>query len=132
MPVCMRLRRIVLCELQDAHSITLLEVDGTRHLSMVVGLFEAKSIDHRVRHIQTPRPLTHDLIGGVIDILGGELQDVIIHELREQTYFARLRIRRDGEMFEVDARPSDAIAVAVSLDVPIYVEESVIEEANSA
>jgi bifunctional DNase/RNase len=69
----MRLRRIVLCELQDAHSITLLEVDGARHLSMVVGLFEAKSIDHRVRHIQTPRPLTHDLIGGVIDILGGEL-----------------------------------------------------------
>jgi len=127
----MRMRRIVLCENQDAHSITLMEVDGTRHFSMVVGLFEARSIDHRVRKIQTPRPLTHDLIGGVIDILGGETQDVIIHELREGTYFARIRIRREGEMFEVDARPSDAIALAVTLDVPIYVEESVIEEANS-
>jgi bifunctional DNase/RNase len=127
----MRLRRIVLCENQDAHSISLMEVDGTRHFSMVVGLFEARSIDHRVRKIQTPRPLTHDLIGGVIDILGGEIQDVIIHELREGTYFARIRIRREGEMFEVDARPSDAIALAVTLDVPIYVEESVIEEANS-
>jgi uncharacterized protein len=112
-PVCMRLRRIVLCENQDAHSVTLMEVDGSRHFTMVVGLFEARSI------------------GGVIEILGGELQDVIIHELREGTYFARLRIRREGEMFEVDARPSDAIAVAVTLDIPIYVEESVIEEANA-
>lgn len=131
MPVCMRLRRIVLCENQDAHSVTLMEVDGDRHFTMVVGLFEARSIDHRARRTQTPRPLTHDLIGGVIEILGGELQDVIIHELREGTYFARLRIRREGEMFEVDARPSDAIAVAVTLDIPIYVEESVIEEANA-
>ena len=127
----MRLRRIVLCENQDAHSVTLMEVDGSRHFTMVVGLFEARSIDHRDRRIQTPSPLTHDLIGGVIEILGGELQDVIIHELREGTYFARLRIRREGEMFEVDARPSDAIAVAVTLDIPIYVEESVIEEANA-
>jgi bifunctional DNase/RNase len=64
--------------------------------------------------------------------LGGELQDILISEMREQTYFARVRIRKDGEIIEVDSRPSDAIALAVTAQVPIYASEDVIEEASGA
>jgi hypothetical protein len=97
---------------------------------IVIGMFEATSIDRRVKGIQAPRPLTHDLLANVIDQLGGELQDVFINELREHTYFARLRIRRDGELTEVDSRPSDAIALAVTVNAPIYVAEEVLEEVS--
>jgi bifunctional DNase/RNase len=88
------------------------------------------SIDNRVKGKQWPRPMTHDLICNMIDMLGGDLQDIYINELREHTYFAKLRVKRDGEIIEVDCRPSDAIAVAVTAKVPIYVAEDVIEEAS--
>ena len=77
----------------------------------------------------SPRPLTHDLVASVIENMGGELRDIFISELRDHTYYAKLRIRLDGEMVEVDSRPSDAIALAVTAKVPIYVAEDVIEEA---
>ncbi|MGH7171290.1 MAG: bifunctional nuclease family protein, partial [Gemmataceae bacterium] len=72
--------------------------------------------------------LTHDLVASVIDNMGGDLRDVYISELREHTYYAKLRIRFSGEMVEVDCRPSDAIALAVTAGVPIYVAEDVLEE----
>ena len=72
--------------------------------------------------------MTHDLLANTVELLGGELQDIYINELREHTYFARLRIRHDGEIIEVDSRPSDAIALAVTVDVPIYVAEDIIDE----
>ena len=131
MAVQMELRRIVVNELQDGHTLLLKEVDGDRCFSMVVGLFEVRSIDFRVRKEQSPRPLTHDLLNLVIEALGGELQDILISEMREQTYFARVRIRKDGEIIEVDSRPSDAIALAVTAQVPIYASEDVIEEAST-
>src|SRR6185295_12633437 len=101
--------------------IVLKEVDGERSFPIVIGIFEATSIDRRVRGLQSPRPLTHDLIASVIDQLGGEIQDVVISDLEEHTYFAKLRVRREGELTEIDCRPSDAIAVAVTAKVPIYV-----------
>ena len=82
-----------------------------------------------MRGIPKERPLTHDLVANVVDSLGGELRDIYISELRDHTYFAKLRIRLNGEMVEVDTRPSDAIALAVTASVPIYVSEDVIEEA---
>ena len=78
---------------------------------IVIGIFEASSIDRRVKNQPTQRPLTHDLLANTIDLLGGDLQDIYINELREHTYFAKLRIRHDGELVEVDSRPSDAIAL---------------------
>ncbi|MGN6133053.1 MAG: bifunctional nuclease family protein, partial [Aureliella sp.] len=79
-----------------------------------------------------PRPLTHDLIVAVADALGAEFDSVVISELREHTYFAKLRLKREGEFIEVDARPSDAIAVAVTFDppLPIFVAEEVLNEAG--
>ncbi len=74
--------------------------------------------------------MTHDLVVSVVESLGGELQDVLINELREHTYYARLRVRREGELIEIDARPSDAIAVAVTCDppLPIFVNEEVLQD----
>ncbi|MBY0561222.1 bifunctional nuclease family protein, partial [Hyphomicrobium sp.] len=86
--------------------------------AMVIGFFEASSIDRHVRGQTTPRPLTHDLLVSVVEGLGATLQDVVITELREHVYYARLRVRHDGELVEIDARPSDAIAVAVACDPP--------------
>ena len=80
-----------------------------------------------------PRPLTHDLIASVVEMLGGELDSVAITDLSNQTYYAKLRIRKDGELIEIDARPSDAIAVAVTCDppLPIWVDENVLDDAIS-
>jgi hypothetical protein len=124
----MELRRIVISEIHDQQFIVLKEVDGDRNFPIVIGVFEASSIERRVKGLASPRPLTHDLIGNIIEQLGGEVQDVYINELRDHTYFAKLRIRKEGELIEIDARPSDAIAVAVSTKVPIYVSEDVMGE----
>lgn len=130
MPVLMELKRIIINEIHDSQIIILQEVEGDRAFPIVIGLFEAGSIAKRIRGEKWPRPLTHDLICNIVDYLGGDLQDIYINELREHTYFAKLRIRKDGELIEVDCRPSDAIAVAVTAKVPIYVAEDVIEEAS--
>lgn len=129
MPIQMELRRIIISELVEHQIVVLKEVDGERHFPIVIGIFEATSIDRRVKGIQTPRPLTHDLITAVVEQLGGEIQDIVINDLKEHTYYAKLRIRKDGELTEVDCRPSDAIAVAVANRVPIYVAEDVLGEA---
>ena len=124
----MELTRIIINETSDSHIIFLKEVDGDRMFPIVIGFFEASSIDRRVKNQPTQRPLTHDLLASTIELLGGELQDIYISELRDHTYFAKLRIRHEGELIEVDSRPSDAIAVAVTVDVPIYVSEDVLNE----
>jgi hypothetical protein len=124
----MELKRIIISEVHDQQVIMLKEVEGDRSFPIVIGIFEATSIDRRVRGQSTPRPLTHDLVASVIDNMGGELRDVYISELRDHTYYAKLRIRQDGEMVEVDSRPSDAIALAVTAKVPIYVAEEVLDE----
>ncbi len=130
MPVQMELSRIVISEINDQQVIYLKEVDGDRTFPILIGIFEATSIDRRVKNYHTPRPLTHDLLVGAIESLGAEVQDVVISELKEHTYYALLRIRHEGELVEVDARPSDAIAVAVTCDPPkpIYVAEEVLED----
>jgi uncharacterized protein len=128
-PVHMELKRIIINEVHDQQVIMLREVEGERSFPIVIGIFEATSIDRRVKGLPSPRPLTHDLVASVIELLGGELQDIYISELREHTYFAKLRIRKEGELIEIDSRPSDAIALAVTARVPIYVAEDVLGEA---
>jgi bifunctional DNase/RNase len=94
----------------------------------VIGLNEAYAIDRRVKNILTPRPLTHDLLANVIRELDAELEKVVIHDLRDHTYYAKLVIRHDGTLLEIDSRPSDAIALGVASDTPIYVEDSVLRQ----
>jgi len=130
MPVQMELSRIIISEVNDQQVIYLREVDGTRGFPILIGLFEAHIINRRVKGEKSQRPLTHDLIVSLAQNLDAELQDVVINELREGTYYARLRMRREGELIEVDARPSDCIAVAVTCDppLPIYVSEDVLTD----
>jgi bifunctional DNase/RNase len=124
----MELRRIIISEIHEQQVIKLKEVDGERAFPIVIGIFEATSIDRRVKGIPNPRPLTHDLVTNVVESLGGEIQDLYISELRENTYFAKLRVRKEGELIEIDCRPSDAIALAVTAKVPIYGAEDVLGE----
>ena len=130
MPIQMKLARIVISEINDHQVIYLREVDGERTFPILIGIFEAHSIDRRVKDQRAPRPLTHDLIVSTVEHLGGELDSVVISELREHTYYAQLRVRMDGELIEIDSRPSDAIAVAVTCEppLPIYVAEDVLTD----
>lgn len=130
MPVQMRLSRIIISEINDHQVIYLREVNGDRQFPILIGVFEATSIDRRVKSYSAPRPLTHDLLVNMVEQLGGELDSVLITELKEHTYFARVRIRQDGELIEIDSRPSDAIAIAVTCEpnLPIWVSEQVLEE----
>jgi bifunctional DNase/RNase len=127
-PVHMELKRIIISEIHEQQVVMLKEVDGDRSFSIMIGIFEATSIDRRVKRLPSPRPLTHDLVASVVENMGGEIRDVYISELKDHTYFAKLRIRQNGEMVEIDSRPSDAIALAVTANVPIYVSEDVLEE----
>ncbi|HVK17649.1 MAG TPA: bifunctional nuclease family protein [Fimbriiglobus sp.] len=129
MPIQMELRRIIISEVDEHQVIVLKEVDGDRSFPIVIGLFEATSINRRAKGEESPRPLTHDLIISAVEQLGGEVQDIVINNLEEHTYYAKLRVRKDGELTEIDCRPSDAIAVAVTAKVPIYVNEQVLGEA---
>ena len=133
MPVQMELSRIIISELNREQVIYLQEVDGARNFPIVIGLSEATTIERKVRGESFARPLSHDLLINCIEALGGELQDVVISELREHTYYAVLRVRQGGELFEVDARPSDAIAVAVSCEppLPVYVTEDVLNDISN-
>ncbi|MGE0606902.1 MAG: bifunctional nuclease family protein [Pirellulales bacterium] len=130
MPVQMELSRIIISEINEQQVIYLREVEGSRTFPILIGIFEATMIDRRVKGMQAPRPLTHDLLVNMAEHLGAEFQDVVISELKDHTYFARLRLRHEGELIEVDARPSDAIVVAVTCKppLPIYVSEEVLND----
>ena len=129
MPVRMLLHRIIISEIDEAR-IDLKEADGDRQFSIMIGSCEAASINRGVKKSPAPRPLTHDLLVNLTDSLGGELDSVVIDELKKGTFYAKLRVKRDGELIEVDSRSSDAIAVAVTCQpqLPIYVSEDVLEE----
>ena len=128
MEVRMELARVVISETSDQQVIVLREKDGERSFPIIIGIFEAVSIDRRLKGIEIPRPLTHDLIENVIREMGGELDRIVVNDLRDNTFYARLHIRRDGKDVEVDSRPSDAIAIAVRAGCPVFVEDSVLEK----
>lgn len=130
MLVQMELARIIISEISDQQVVYLREVDGERMFPILIGIFEATSIDRRVRGETPPRPLTHDLLRSTIEQLGGKTQDVVVTNLLDHTYYAVIRIEKDGELIEIDSRPSDAIALAVHYDppLPVYVADSVLDE----
>ncbi len=129
MEVRVDLAQIVLTETRDMHTLVLRERNGPRRLSIVIGLAEMVAIQRRIRGEQISRPMSHELLANVIDLLSGELEKVIINDLREGTFYAKLLVRQNGEIVEIDSRPSDAIALTAGTDVPIYVEDHVLREA---
>lgn len=131
MLIPMTLARIVIVDSEDdkMSMIVLTEVTGNRSFPIIIGLNEAYAIDRRMKGVEVPRPMTHDLIISILDQLDCTLEQIVISELRDSTFFAKLVVRRDGELIEVDARPSDAIAIGAGSGTPILVDESVLAEA---
>ncbi|HSG15702.1 MAG TPA: bifunctional nuclease family protein [Anaerolineae bacterium] len=113
------------------HRIVMLrDVDGERRLPIWIGPCEAEAITIELQDVEIARPVTHDLLKNVIEEVGGTVSHILINELRDQVFYARLFVDISGEMLEIDCRPSDSIAVAVRAKVPIFVEEAVMEEAG--
>src|SRR5205823_3823027 len=104
---------------------------GQRILPIWVGVFEANAIALQIENVQTPRPMTHDLLKNVIDDLSASVERIVVTELKENTFYALIHLRTNGHSIEVDARPSDAIALALRTHSPIFVEEAVILSARS-
>lgn len=130
MLVEMELSRIIISEINDQQVVYLREIGGERSFPILIGIFEATSINRRLTAPPPPRPLTHDLLKSVVTDLGAELQDIVVTSMVDHTYYAVLRVKTaNGETVEVDSRPSDAIALAVHHDpvLPIFVDDSVLE-----
>jgi bifunctional DNase/RNase len=136
MAVRMELSRILIREVADFQLIELREADvvgeARRSFPIVIGLPEAQAIERRLKGIPIKRPQTHDLLANVIRELGGRLESITINDLSAHTFFATLQVTREnGETINIDSRPSDAIALGVSENVPIYVAEHVLDAAQS-
>jgi len=108
--------------------IVLKEKNGSKTLPIWIGLFEAQSIALAMENVKPPRPLTHDLAKSLIEKLKGKVDRVVINDLRHNTFYARILIRQNGESIQIDSRPSDAIALALRLKVPIFIEEEVLDK----
>lgn len=109
--------------------VVLKDQASDRYLPIWIGPFEAEAIRVELQGVEVTRPLTHDLLKSVIVQLGGEVEQILINDLRNDTFFARLEVKSNGRTIEIDSRPSDAIALAVRLKVPIFVDDSVMEKA---
>lgn len=113
-------------------AVILKDLQSDRYLPIWIGPAEAEAITIRLQGIKAPRPLTHDLLRNFIVELGARVSCVVVSELRGDIFFARIMVEADGREMEIDSRPSDAIALAVRLEVPIYVDEEVMEQAGIA
>src|SRR5689334_1263193 len=111
--------------------VVLREVDSRRYLPIFIGPFEADAIAVALQGLEPQRPMTHDLLKSVFTELGSSIRQIVINDLRESTFFARIVVDQGSHTIEVDARPSDAIALAVRSDVPIFVEPHVFERAGT-
>ena len=113
------------------HRIVMLrDIDGERQLPIWIGPCEAEAITIELQDVEIARPVTHDLLKNVIEDLGGNVSHILINELRDKVFHARLFVNLKGDMLEIDCRPSDSIALAVRAKVPIFVDEAVMEEAG--
>lgn len=128
MEVRMDLARIIISDNSDQQIIMLRERDGDRSFSIVIGDSEAQAINRRLKGIRSARPLTHDLLESVITQMDAELEKIVITDLQDHTFFAKLYIRHRDLVVEVDSRPSDAIALGASGETPLYVDENVLRK----
>ena len=127
----MTIKGLMIDPITNMPIIILRDENGQRVLPIWVGVFEANAIALQIENVQTPRPMTHDLLKNVIDDLRGHVDRIVVCELKENTFYARIHMSANGRAFEVDARPSDAIALALRTRSPIFVEEDVITNARS-
>jgi len=123
------LSRIIINEESDQQLIVLKECQGERSIPIVIGIVEIFAIDRRLKGHMPPRPLTHDLLASVIDALDASIEKIVINDLTDHIFYARIHLRHGEKRIEIDSRPSDAIAVGVALSAPIFVAEHVLDQA---
>ena len=112
----------------QASGVILKEIDGERTLPIIIGEYEAQSIALGLENIMPPRPITHDLLLNMLETLDAKIERVIISDLRSNTYYAIIQVRSQARMYDIDARPSDAIALAVRQNIQIFIEEEVMRK----
>jgi len=131
MQIEMSIKGLMIDPITNMPIIILRDQEGQRILPIWVGVFEANAIALQIENVQTPRPMTHDLLKNIIDDLSAQVERIVVTELKENTFYALIQLRTNGHSIEVDARPSDAIALALRTRSPIFVEEAVIQNARS-
>ena len=124
------LLRIIINESSDQQIIVLKERNGQRSFPIVIGIVEIFAIDRRLKGIKPPRPMTHDLLDSIIRNLGAKIEKIVINDLRNHTFYAKIHLSLNGQIVKVDSRPSDAIALGVASNAPIYVAEDVFEKTS--
>ncbi|HAL45570.1 MAG: hypothetical protein A2Y12_07200 [Planctomycetes bacterium GWF2_42_9] len=125
MNVEVELSRIIIDEASDQQVIVLKEKNGARCLPIIIGIVEIMAIERKLKNMSTIRPLTHDLLKNVIKSLGANIEKVVVRDIKNHTYYATIYLNVDGRKIEVDSRPSDAIALAASSTIPLYVADHV-------
>ncbi len=128
MDIEVELSKIIINEASDQQVIVLKERYGQRSFPIVIGIVEIFAIDRRLKGITPPRPMTHDLLDSIIRNLGARIERIVINDLRNHTFYARIVLSLNGKIVEVDSRPSDAIALGAASSAPIFVAEQVFEK----
>ena len=131
MEVEMKIRGLMMDPVTNMPIVILKDANGGQILPIWVGIYEANAIALEIEKVSTPRPMTHDLIKNVLLGLETGVRKVVVSELRDDTFYAVIWLERNGEIISIDSRPSDALALALRLDCPIYVEEQVLKTSKS-
>ena len=130
MEVEMKIRGLMMDPVTNMPIVILKDVEGKSVLPIWVGVYEANAIALEIEKVATPRPMTHDLIKNILMGMTTGVRKVVVSELKDDTFFALIWIEHNGEMISIDARPSDALAVALRLDCPIYVDDDVLKSSK--
>ncbi|MGB7623973.1 MAG: bifunctional nuclease family protein [Terriglobia bacterium] len=132
MEIEMKIRGLMLDPVTNMPIVVLKEAEGASILPIWVGSFEANAIAIEIEKVQTPRPMTHDLIKNILVGLRASLQRVVVSELKDDTFYAIVWLNIDGRLVSIDSRPSDALALALRMDSPIFVDEDVLKTSKAA
>ena len=132
MEVEMKIRGLMMDPVTNMPIVILRDVEGNSVLPIWVGIYEANAIALEIEKVATPRPMTHDLIKTLLLGLNTSVRKVVVSELRDDTFYALIWLEKEGQLISVDSRPSDALAIALRLDCPIYVEEAVLKSSKAA
>src|SRR5712691_11514227 len=132
MEVEMKIRGLMMDPVTNMPIVVLKDANGSAVLPIWVGVYEANAIALEIEKVQTPRPMTHDLLKNVLFGLNVHVQKVVVNDLREDTFYAVIWVERDGERMSIDSRPSPALALALRVDCPIFVEDIVLKSSKSS
>ncbi len=132
MEIEMKIRGLMMDPVTNMPIVILKDVNGNAILPIWVGVYEANAIALEIEKVLTPRPMTHDLIKTLLLGLEANLHKVVVSELKDDTFYAVIWLEKNGQLITVDSRPSDALALALRLDCPIYVEDSVLKSSKAA